>query len=90
MIEKILQKVKIEYSYDGKNIRGDEKKMQKAFEALYAQAEKELEEIAFDKYNEVLFVSKSVGTIIASAYAEKYSLTYRRFLSMYMKKPIIH
>ena len=61
-----------EYSYNGKNIRGDKKKMQEAFECLYAQAEKELEEIAFDEYSEVLFISKSVGTIIASAYAEKY------------------
>lgn len=67
--------VMLEYSYDGKNIRGDEKKMQEAFEVLYVQAERKLKEIAFDKYNEVLFVSKSVGTIIASAYAEKYSLT---------------
>ena len=39
-----------------------------------AQAEKELEEIAFDEYSEVLFISKSVGTIIASAYAEKYKI----------------
>ena len=63
-----------EYSYNGKNIRGDKKKMQEAFECLYAQAEKELEEIAFDEYSEVLFISKSVGTIIASAYAEKYKM----------------
>ena len=65
--EKIVMQ---EYSYNGKNIRGDKKKMQEAFECLYAQAEKELEEIAFDEYSEVLFISKSVGTIIASAYAE--------------------
>ena len=63
-----------EYSYNGKNIRGDKKKMQEAFESLYAQAEKKLEEIAFDEYSEVLFISKSVGTIIASAYAEKYKI----------------
>ena len=35
---------------------------------------KKLEEIAFDEYSEVLFISKSVGTIIASAYAEKYKI----------------
>ena len=66
--------VMLEYSYNGKNIRGDKKKMQEAFECLYAQAEKKLEEIAFDEYSEVLFISKSVGTIIASAYAEKYKI----------------
>ena len=69
--EKIVMQ---EYSYNGKNIRGDKKKMQEAFESLYAQAEKKLEEIAFDEYSEVLFISKSVGTIIASAYAEKYKI----------------
>lgn len=69
--EKIVMQ---EYSYNGKNIRGDKKKMQEAFECLYAQAEKKLEEIAFDEYSEVLFISKSVGTIIASAYAEKYKI----------------
>ena len=55
--EKIVMQ---EYSYNGKNIRGDKKKMQEAFESLYAQAEKKLEEIAFDEYSEVLFISKSV------------------------------
>lgn len=48
--------------------------LQEAFESLYAQAEKKLEEIAFDEYSEVLFISKSVGTIIASAYAKKYKI----------------
>ena len=32
--EKIVMQ---EYSYNGKNIRGDKKKMQEAFESLYAQ-----------------------------------------------------
>ena len=74
--EKIVMQ---EYSYNGKNIRGDKKKMQEAFECLYAQAEKKLEEIAFDEYSEVLFISKSVGTIITSAYAEKYKINAARF-----------
>lgn len=64
----------LEYSYTGKNIRGNEKKMQEAFEILYKQAEKQLETIDFSKYKEVLFVSKSVGTIIASAYAQKHKI----------------
>ena len=37
--EKIVMQ---EYSYNGKNIRGDKKKIQEAFECLYAQAEKKL------------------------------------------------
>ena len=45
--------------------------MEAAFHALYAQAEEQLAEVDFTAYAEVLFVSKSVGTIIASAYAQK-------------------
>ena len=54
--------------------------MQQAFESLYAQAEKSLSAIDFNKYNEILFISKSVGTIIASAYAEKHNLKCRQIL----------
>ena len=31
--------ISLSYSYDGENIRGNQQKMQQAFEALYAQAE---------------------------------------------------
>ena len=34
-------------------------KMQEAFECLYAQAEKKLEEIAFDEYSEVYLFPKA-------------------------------
>ena len=57
-----------------------EEKMQQAFESLYEQAEKSLSAIDFDKYDEILFVAKSVGTIIASAYAEKHSIRCRQIL----------
>lgn len=72
--------ITISYSYDGGNIRGNEKKMQQAFECLYKQAEKVLTEIAFDSYGEILFISKSVGTVIASAYAEKWQIKCRHIL----------
>lgn len=70
----------LEYSYEGGNIRGNEEKMQQAFECLYEQAERKLKEIDFSAYNEILFVSKSVGTIIASAYAEKYKIACKQVL----------
>ena len=34
--------ISLSYSYDGGNIRGNQQKMQQAFEALYAQAEEKL------------------------------------------------
>ena len=72
--------ISLNYSYQGQNIRGDEKKMQKAFEILYQQADKQLKEIDFSKYKKILFISKSVGTIIASAYAQKHKISCKQVL----------
>ena len=44
------ESISLSYSYDGRNIRGDEQKMQRAFEALYAQAEQQLDGMDFGKY----------------------------------------
>ena len=63
--------IALKYDYQAGNIRGNKEKMEAAFHALYAQAEAQLADVDFAAYAEVLFVSKSVGTIIASAYAQK-------------------
>ena len=65
------ESIALKYDYQAGNIRGNKEKMEAAFHALYAQAEEQLAEVDFTAYAEVLFVSKSVGTIIASAYAQK-------------------
>ena len=70
----------LSYSFDGGNIRGNEEKMQEAFDVLYAQAEISLKKIDFSQYEDVLFISKSVGTIIASAYAQKYGIKCKNVL----------
>lgn len=64
----------ISYTYSAGNIRGDERKMKEAYEALLSQTEAELADIAWTELDDVLFVSKSIGTIIAACYAEKYGL----------------
>ena len=66
--------ISLEYSYTEKNIRGNEKRMKEVFDVLYQQAEKLLETIDFSKYENVLFISKSVGTVISSAYAQKHKI----------------
>ncbi len=63
--------IALKYDYQAGNIRGNKEKMEVAFHALYAQAEAQLADVDFAAYAKVLFVSKSVGTIIASAYAQK-------------------
>ena len=54
---------------DKSNIRGNETAMQAAFEELYKQAVEQLRDIEWGNYDDILFVSKSIGTIIACAYA---------------------
>ena len=61
--------ISLSYSYDGKNLRGNTAEMEKAFNSLYEQAEKQLNGVEFNQYDEILFVSKSIGTVIAAAYA---------------------
>ncbi len=69
--------ISLSYSYDGKNLRGNTAEMEKAFNSLYEQAEKQLDGVEFNQYDEILFVSKSIGTVIAAAYARKYSIECR-------------
>ena len=69
--------ISLSYSYDGKNLRGNAAEMEKAFNSLYEQAEKQLDGVKFNQYDEILFVSKSIGTVIAVAYARKHSIKCR-------------
>ena len=64
----------VEVPYGGfeQNIKGSAEKMRAAFESALAQAEQILKDVSFDQYDKVLFISKSVGTAVASAYARKH------------------
>ena len=64
----------VDYSYKAENIRGNEKKMREAYEALSAQAETALADIDWNAYDDILFVSKSIGTVIAASYAQEHGL----------------
>ena len=64
----------VNYTYKAGNIRGNEEKMKEAYEALFSQTETELANIVWSAYDDILFISKSIGTIIATSYAEKYGI----------------
>ncbi|MCI9081504.1 MAG: glycosyltransferase family 1 protein [Lachnospiraceae bacterium] len=70
----------VAYTYKAGNIRGDDKKMKEAYEALFLQAETELADLIWSDYDDVLFISKSIGTIIAASYAQKYGLKHARHI----------
>lgn len=64
----------ISYDYNAGNIRGNDEKMKEAYETLFSQAEAELADIAWAEYDDIIFISKSIGTIIAASYAKKYGM----------------
>ena len=72
--------VPVRYTYTGTNLRGDPQKMREAFDKIYDQTEQLLKDVDFHAYTEILFISKSVGTIAAAAYAEKHGLKVRHIL----------
>ena len=55
------------------SIRGNLEKMEEAFRTLYARAEECLSDVDWKQYDEIVFFSKSIGTVIAAAYAAKLS-----------------
>ena len=69
----------VDVSYGGfaGGIKGSVEKMEAAFYSALAQTEEILADVEFEKYKDILFISKSVGTAVAAAYAGKYSLNTR-------------
>ena len=48
-----------------------------AYADAYAQTEKYLENIDWNQYEDILFISKSIGTAVAAAYAQKHDIHCR-------------
>ena len=69
--------VNLNYTCQMENLRGNPERMRAAGLALYAQAEEALRDIRWEDYDDILFVSKSVGTAIAAAYAERHGVLCR-------------
>lgn len=54
--------------------------MKKAYETLFSQSEYELTDIGWSEYDDVVFILKSIGTIIATSYTKKYGLGKARHI----------
>lgn len=62
---------KLSYQRKGKeDIRNNPDAMEKTILELYEQAKNELSDIDWSLYDDVLFISKSIGTAVASIYAQ--------------------
>ena len=82
---KIVQKygydeVCIDYKNLETDIKGNADKIKRTYESAYAQAKEQLEGIDFSKYEDVLFIGKSVGTAVAGACARDFGINPRFIL----------
>lgn len=66
--------VEVKYGTLPTGVKGNAEKMRKAFELAFTYAAEQLAGINFTAYDEVLFISKSVGTAVAAACAKKYAI----------------
>lgn len=57
------------------DVKGSKEKMMQAFQSALAQSEDLLRDVEFQAYDGILFLSKSIGTAVASAYGQKKGLT---------------
>lgn len=63
-----------------KKVKGDRERMRESFEMAFSQAEEMLQDVRWDEYEDVVFVSKSIGTVVASCYAARHGLKVRSVL----------
>ena len=75
---KRYETVNVSYHDIPSGIKGDETAGKKAAEIAYAQAEDQLSKIDFTSYDEILFVGKSMGTIISAIYVMNHKLNARQ------------
>ena len=55
-------------------IRGNRSKMEYTFKELYEHTVNDLSDVKWDEYDDILFITKSIGTVIATAYIKEYSV----------------
>ena len=73
------EKTARQYQYETIKIayEGLSKNLDEAFEKALSQTKERLAEVVWQQYEDVLFVSKSIGTAVACAYAEERSIRCR-------------
>ena len=63
-----------------RGVKGNRSKMEASFYSAMEQTEKLLADVEWENYGDILFISKSIGTIVASAYAKQHGLQVRSVL----------
>lgn len=63
-----------------RNVKGDAQKMRECYTIAQEQAAEILRDINFDDYDDIVFIGKSIGTVVALAIAIQFDLTARYVL----------
>lgn len=79
-VERGYETVCVNYRDLPGKIRGDRDKMIMAAGMAYEQTCEQLSNISFDDYEEVVFIGKSIGTVVATRYAKEHGLHARMVL----------
>ncbi len=72
--------VPVAYSGFPSGVKGNPEKMRQCAESALEQAEEILGNTAWDEYGEILFIGKSVGTVVCAAYARKHGIDCKQIL----------
>lgn len=72
--------VGVEYHDLPNKIRGDREKMILAAGMAYEQSCKLLEDVVWSDYEDILFVGKSIGTVVATKYAREHNIVSHMIL----------
>lgn len=81
--------ITVPYGNFPSGVKGNQEKMQQAFYSALEQAERILKSVDWKSYEEILFFSKSVGTIVSAAYAGNEQLKVRNILFTPLKQTFL-
>ena len=72
----------IPVSYTGfpDKVRDDPEKKRRCVKIAMEQAEEALKDIDWNKYDDILFIGKSVGTVVGAMYAKQHGIECRQVL----------
>ena len=70
----------VPYTGFPEKVRGNAGRMRECFEIAWSEADKILKPVNWSAYNNILFIGKSIGTIVGSAYAEEKGLAVHSIL----------
>ena len=84
--EKGFEVVRVPYGNFPSNVKGNAEKMYQSFVSAREQSEEILKNVDWGSYDEIVFFSKSVGTVVALSYASEHGIDARQVLYTPLKE----